>query len=44
MDRKAFVWMLRGIYRNEVKKAIDKLKCGKAPGMDGVIAEETVVE
>ena len=44
------VCVQKGIYIKEVKKAIDKLKCGKATFMDGITAEmlkygrETMVE
>ena len=29
----------KGIYRKEVKKALDTFKCGKAAGMDGITVE-----
>ena len=43
------VGVKKGIYRNKVKKAIDKLKCGKDVDIDGITGEmlkyggETVV-
>ena len=44
------VWVQKGISRNKVKKAIDKLKGGKPKGIDGTTVDmleyekETVVE
>ena len=44
------VCVQKGIYRSELKKAMDKIRCDKAAGMDGITAEmfkyggETVVE